>query len=179
MRHAWFAAFALLAACGNNEAPKAEAPKAEEAKPAEAAPPAPPPAEAAPAAGVTEEALAALPPEKQKEELMKMGQEIYEKGGNGAIACTTCHQTNGQGVPASFPPLVGQKDFMGDCKKHAGYVIKGLTGEIEVAGVKYNGAMPAQANLTDLQIAAVITYERNSWGNDYGVCLPADVKAAR
>jgi cytochrome c oxidase subunit 2 len=45
--------------------------------------------------------------------------------------------------------------------------------------VKYNGAMPPQANLSDLQIAAVITYERNSWGNDYGVCLPADVKAAR
>ena len=54
------------------------------------------------------------------------------------------------------------------------------SGEIEVDGQKYNGVMTPQGDmLDDLQIAAVITYERLSWGNDYGACMPNDVKAAR
>ncbi|MCA9490382.1 MAG: hypothetical protein KC621_10670, partial [Myxococcales bacterium] len=73
-----------------------------------------------------------------------------------------------------------QKDHMGDCAKHATYVIKGLTGPIEVDGVKYDSVMTAQGEmLNDLQIAAVLTFERHSWGNDYGDCAPEDVKGAR
>jgi hypothetical protein len=62
----------------------------------------------------------------------------------------------------------GAKDFMGDCKTHAAHVINGVTGET-----------PSLAALNNMEIAAVITYERNSWGNDYGLCLPAAVAAAR
>ena len=95
-------------------------------------------------------------------------------------ACSTCHQENGEGTKGAFPPLKGQKDHMGDCATHAGLVIKGMTGEIEVDGVKYNGVMTPQGELlSDIEIAAVITYERNSWGNDYGDCSPADVAGAR
>ena len=69
---------------------------------------------------------------------------------------------------------------MGDCATHAGIVVKGLTGEIEVNGVKYNGVMTPQGDmLNDLEIAAVISYERNAWGNDYGYCSPKDVKGVR
>ena len=69
---------------------------------------------------------------------------------------------------------------MGDCAKHAGIVIHGLQGELVVDGTTYNGVMTAQgAMLNDLQIAAVITYERQSWGNDFGYCFPKDVAGAR
>ena len=110
---------------------------------------------------------------------MELGEAVYKTGGSGGIPCNTCHMDNGKGTPGVFPPLVGQKDHMGDCGQHAGYVLRGLTGKITVDGVDYNGAMPAQSNLSDLEIAAVITYERSSWGNDYGLCLPEAVAAVR
>lgn len=113
--------------------------------------------------------------------LMTTGADVYMTGGTAGLvgACKTCHQENGEGTPSVFPPLKGAKEFMGDCKTHAGYVIKGLNGPIEVAGKKYNGVMPPQPTLTNMEIAAVITFERNTWGNDYGICSPADAAAAR
>lgn len=109
--------------------------------------------------------------------LMEKGEQVYLKS---TLACSTCHGAEGKGTSGVFPPLVGQKDHMGDCVKHAAIVVYGLTGEMEVDGVKYNGAMVAQgAMLNDLEIASVITFERNSWGNGYGDCSPEDVKKAR
>ena len=68
---------------------------------------------------------------------------------------------DGKGTPPAFPPLVGQKDMMGDCVNHAAIVIYGLQGEIVVDGQTYNGVMTPQGDmLDDLQIAAVATYER-------------------
>ena len=165
-----------LIACGGGEAPPAEAPKPEE-KAAEA----PKPEEKAPEAPKAEETpdLAAMPEADRNAWLMKKGQEVYETGGSGGVACQTCHQPDGKGMAGTFPPLVGQKDIMGDCAKHAGIVIHGLSGEITVDGAKYNGAMPAQNTLSDAEIAAVISFERNSWGNAFGYCLPADVAPAR
>ncbi|MFT6162209.1 MAG: mono/diheme cytochrome c family protein [Myxococcota bacterium] len=110
--------------------------------------------------------------------LMDYGENVYLTGGGGA-ACVTCHQANGQGVTGAFPPLAGSGDYYGDCENHAGLIINGLNGEIEVQGVTYNAVMPAQANLTDHEIAAVITYVRKSWGNDDGHCMPAQVASAR
>lgn len=164
----------LMVACGGEaEAPKHEAPAAPAPAPAPPPPPAPEP-EPAPAVD-----LASLSPEEQKAHLMKLGEEVYKTGGGG-IACMTCHQENGEGVAGAFPPLVGQKDHMGDCVKHAGIVIRGLNGEIVVNGVTYNGVMTPQGDLlNDEKIAAVITYERLSWGNDFGLCMPADVAQAR
>jgi cytochrome c oxidase subunit 2 len=175
MRTMMIALFAMTAACGGDEpapapaepAPAPEAPKEAKAKAK---------AEPAPAADVD---LKAMSPEELKTFLMTEGEKVYTTGGSGGVACVTCHMANGEGLPPSFPPLKGAGSFYGDCTNHAGLVVKGLTGEIEVNGVKYNGAMPAQANLSDLEIAAVITYERNSWGNDDGICKPKDVMAAR
>lgn len=154
----------------------------------EPAPPPAPPAEKAPAPEKAEEKeedkaeevdLASMSEEEQMAFLMKLGEDVYTTGGSGGVACVTCHQANGEGLPPSFPPLKGEQEWMGTCETHAGYVVHGMKGEIEVAGVKYNGVMPAQGNLSDLEIAAVITYERNAWGNDYGLCLPESVAAAR
>jgi mono/diheme cytochrome c family protein len=120
-----------------------------------------------------------MSPTEHKTWLMEQGQIVYMTGGTSGIACITCHQENGMGVQGAFPPLVGQGEIMGDCATHAGFIINGLTGELVIDGLTYNGVMPPQANLSDLEIAAVITYERNSWGNDYGLCFPEQVKAAR
>lgn len=175
----------FMMACGGGDkpAPKADDKVAEPVKTEEAAEmEEPAKTEEAPAAAEAPAGDAdfdAKSDEDKKKTLMELGEKVYLSGGSGGVACSTCHQANGEGLPPSFPPLKGQGEFMGDCKTHAGYVINGLQGEIEVGGVKYNGVMPAQANLSDLEIAAVITYERMSWGNDFGMCSPADVAAAR
>lgn len=123
--------------------------------------------------------LGAMSDEERQTFLMELGEKVYLTG-DGGIACTTCHQANGEGVPGAFPPLVGQKELMGDCVNHAGIVINGLNGEMVVNGQTYNGVMTAQGEmLDDIRIAAVISYARNSWGNDYGYCSPEDVAKAR
>ncbi|TNE90661.1 MAG: cytochrome c [Deltaproteobacteria bacterium] len=172
MRFIATALLATLVACGGAEEP---APK-----PAPEPAPAPAP-EPAPEPEAKEEApdLAAMSEEDRMAWLMKEGENVYKTGGTSGIACMTCHMENGEGQAGIFPPLKGAGDFMGDCTKHAGYVIKGLNGEIEVNGVKYNGAMPPQPGLSDIELAAVLTYERNSWGNELGPCMPEDVAKAR
>ena len=173
MRSAVFAALLLTACGGDAPAPApAPAPKAEPA-------PAPEP-KVDPVEGWNKEYAEAADDAAKHAFLMKLGKEVYEKGGNGGIACQTCHMENGEGTKGAFPPLKGQKDHMGDCTNHAKIVIEGLTGEIEVDGVKYNGVMTPQGDLlSDIEIAAVTTYVRNSWGNDYGDCTPEDVAGAR
>lgn len=105
--------------------------------------------------------------------LTKFGEGIYKQ------QCNACHQANGQGVEGAFPPLA-QSDYLGTPEFHSNIVINGLQGEIVVNGVKYNGAMQAFGPLlTDLQIAAVVTYERNAWGNDEGWISPDQVLALR
>ena len=162
----------LIAGCSEGETSPAEqattAPKTTEAKTKAKAKVEEPPPD-----------LAAMTPEESKAYLMKEGENIYKTGGGSGVACMTCHQANGKGTPGAFPPLVGQKDHMGDCENHARLIIEGLTGEIVVDGQKYNSVMPPQPTLSNLEIAAVTTYVRQSWGNDYGVCLPAAAAAAR
>lgn len=117
--------------------------------------------------------LAAMSETERKTWLMTRGEEVY---GN---TCAACHQANGMGVPPAFPPLAGSVDFMGDPQNHARIIVHGLSGRIQVQGVEYNGAMPAQGMLSDQDIAAVATYERNSWGNEGSIVLPEDVRAVR
>jgi mono/diheme cytochrome c family protein len=102
--------------------------------------------------------------------------------------CAGCHQANGQGIPGAFPPLASH---VAEILSKAGgreYLIKvllwGLQGQIEVKGMKYNGAMPAFAQLKDEEIAAVLTHIATAWGDDKKVkgfkpFTPAEVKALR
>ena len=174
--------FVVLAACSGGDAPTPDPAPAPAPAPAPEPAPEPEPEPEpegtdAPAAGDVD--LTTMSEEDALAWMMTEGANVYTTGGSGGVACITCHQAEGQGVPGAFPPLAGAGEIMGDCQTHAGYVVHGLQGEIEVAGVTYNGVMPAQGNLTDNEIAAVITYERKSWGNDHSVCMPADVAAAR
>lgn len=85
--------------------------------------------------------------------------------------CANCHQMNGEGVPPAYPPLAGS-DFLKkltqgrERKKLISILKKGLKGPITVNGVDYNGFMPpAVDDLSNSEIAALLTYVTNSWGN--------------
>ena len=83
--------------------------------------------------------------------------------------CVACHQATGQGVAGQFPTLVGSEwvlggDWHGD-NHLIGILLHGLQGPIQVKGDTYNGAMPPWKQLKDDQIAMILTYIRNEWGN--------------
>jgi len=125
--------------------------------------------------GLADAYAAAGGDDAKKSLLQEKGKELYE------INCVACHQENGQGVEGVFPPLAGS-DYEGyqTTEGHAKIVLNGLNGKIQVKGVEYNGAMQAYAGLlTDAQIAAIVTYERNAWGNDDGWIKPEEVAALR
>jgi cytochrome c oxidase subunit 2 len=96
---------------------------------------------------------------------MDHGKSVY------ATSCAGCHQANGAGIPNVFPALAGSPIATGDMAKHLDVVINGVSGT----------AMAAFGpQLNDADLAALITYERNAWGNSTGdMVQPVDVKAAR
>lgn len=102
------------------------------------------------------------------DELMERGQGVYMS------QCAACHQANGQGLPAAgFPPLnAGMAADPGQLAEHIDMVLNGSA---------ENAAMAAFGRtLNDLELAAVITYERNAWGNETGdVVQPSDIREAR
>ena len=83
-----------------------------------------------------------------------------------ANLCAACHQATGLGLPGAFPPLAGSDYVLGEEMRVVRIVLRGLTGPVTVKGQTFNGAMPAWADqLSDAEIAAVLTYVRSSWGN--------------
>ncbi|GAC1533526.1 MAG: hypothetical protein NVS2B17_01330 [Candidatus Velthaea sp.] len=90
--------------------------------------------------------------------------------------CSGCHGAAGAGLAGQSPPLADNPYVSGDAKAVIHTLNYGLNGPIEVAGVKYNGQMPAwKCNLTDAQIADVINYIRANWGNKGSTVTPKDV----
>ncbi|MGD0483086.1 MAG: cytochrome c [Gemmatimonadales bacterium] len=93
--------------------------------------------------------------------------------------CAMCHQATGQGLPGAFPPLAGSEYALGDAERAVRIVLRGLSGPVTVKGLSFNGAMPAWADqLSDAEIAAVLTYVRSSFGNA-APAVTADVVAAQ
>ena len=115
--------------------------------------------------------LAALADDPNKEwtaeELIARGQQVYN------AQCVACHQANGKGVEGAFPALDGSQIVMGPMADHIGVMLNGVQGT----------AMQSFANLNDVELAALITYARPSWGNagqgQDPVVMPAEVAAAR
>jgi cytochrome c oxidase subunit 2 len=98
------------------------------------------------------------------DELKAKGGEVY------AANCVACHQATGKGLPPAFPPLDGSKVVNGPRAAQLALVLNGKAGT----------AMASFSRLSDGELAAVITYTRNSWGNKTGEAIqPADIKAAR
>lgn len=104
-----------------------------------------------------------------KDILMEKGKRVYTQ------VCFACHQAEGQGLPGVFPPLAKSDFLMADKSRAIMGLIKGLNGPITVNGQAYNGVMPP-AMLTDEQVANVLTYVRNSWGNSGDVVTVDEVK---
>ena len=128
---------------------------------------APAAAEAAPAPAASEVAVADAKPAEAKAEakpaaaaspddLVKAGAKVY------AANCQVCHQAGGAGLPPTFPSLIGSKIATGPIAGHITQVLKG------------KNAMPPFSQLSDADIAAVVTYERNSFGNKVGDAAAAD-----
>jgi mono/diheme cytochrome c family protein len=107
------------------------------------------------------------------------GSEIYSREGH----CITCHQGNGKGLPGSgFPPLAGTKWTIGNSDRLIKLTLKGLMGPIEVLGQKYPGQVPMtpfEHMLNDQEIASVLTYVRNSFGNKATPVETEDVARVR
>lgn len=94
--------------------------------------------------------------------------------------CFACHQPDGKGLPGAFPPLAASDYLLADRDRAIRTVLKGLTGPVTVNGVTINSVMPPQeAVLTDAQIADVLTYVYNAWGNQGDAFTTDQVKAAR
>jgi mono/diheme cytochrome c family protein len=93
--------------------------------------------------------------------------------------CLSCHQADGNGVRGMYPPLAGNQVVTGPAEKVINIVLFGLEGPIEVNGREYNQLMPSQDYLTDKQIADVLTYVRNSWGNKADPVKPEQIAKIR
>lgn len=110
-------------------------------------------------------AAAAGDREWTQEELMAQGQKVYSG------SCASCHGVTGQGIPGVFPAMVDSPIALGDMKAHIDIVLNGKAGTAMQAFGK---------QLSDSDIAAVITYERNAFGNNKGdLVQPATIKSAR
>lgn len=100
-----------------------------------------------------------------KNDLMAKGEEIYNK------TCASCHQANGEGLAGMFPALKGSEVATGDAHDHLNVVINGRSGTSMAA---------FGPQLNDVQLASVVTYQRNAWGNDTGdIIQPTTIKALR
>ncbi|HRI20823.1 MAG TPA: cytochrome c [Panacibacter sp.] len=104
---------------------------------------------------------------------IEKGKKIYE------TYCLTCHQVDGDGVPKLNPPLIKTSYVTGDKKKLIKWVLQGTTEKIEIDGKIYSNNMAPQAFLKDQEIADVLTYIRNSFGNKGTAVTLAEVSAVR
>jgi nitrite reductase (NO-forming) / hydroxylamine reductase len=93
--------------------------------------------------------------------------------------CGTCHQPNGKGMPGVFPPLAGNKRFIDNPARSIDITINGMSGEIEVDGIKYNNAMPPMGHISDTDLAAALSYAAGAWGNPGRLYSAAEIAAAR
>ncbi|HET7798575.1 MAG TPA: cytochrome c, partial [Nevskia sp.] len=93
--------------------------------------------------------------------------------------CSVCHQANGAGLPGVFPPLA-KSDYIGqDPKRAVNVVLHGLSGKVKVNGKDYDSVMPPMNQLNDDEVANILTYVLNSWGNPGGRISAEDVTKVR
>ena len=94
--------------------------------------------------------------------------------------CSSCHGAHGQGMAGAFPPLAINPVVLGNAKNVIHIVKYGLQGKIAVLGHPFNGVMPAwKSQLSDAELAAVISYVRASWGNTASPVSEADIAAVK
>ena len=107
------------------------------------------------------------------DEQMKAGEVLY------AGTCSVCHQTTGAGLPGVFPPLAKSDYLLADKRRAADVVLNGLSGPVTVNGTAFNSVMPPMSQLNDDEVANILTYVLNSWGNKAGQVSAAEVAEVR
>lgn len=121
----------------------------------------------------TTSALAPVAPVASGGAGVAAGEQIY------ASLCAACHQANGQGLPGVFPPLAESEWVKTAPEVSIKILLLGLNGSVTVNGQPYNGQMPGFKQLSDAEIAAVLTHVRTAWNNG-GAAVTADaVKEVR
>jgi nitrite reductase (NO-forming) len=108
-----------------------------------------------------------------KEIQIEKGKRVYMQN------CAMCHQLDGNGLPQVFPPLAQSDYLMADKTRSIGVVLRGLSGPVTVNGHMYNGMMPPQVLLNNEQVADVLTFIRNSWGNEGEAIAVEEVRVFR
>jgi nitrite reductase (NO-forming) len=93
--------------------------------------------------------------------------------------CSVCHQANGAGLPGVFPPLAKSDLIAADPQRPIDIALHGLNGKIRVNGNEYDSVMPPMNQLNDDEIANILTFVLNSWGNPGGSVSADDVKKHR
>jgi nitrite reductase (NO-forming) len=118
---------------------------------------------------------------RQTPAIAQLTQEIQiEKGKRVFLQnCAMCHQADGKGLANVFPPVAQSDYLMADKQRSIGILLRGLSGPIMVNGQRYDGVMPPQVTLTDEQIAHVLTFIRNSWGNQGEPVTVEEVRVMR
>jgi mono/diheme cytochrome c family protein len=104
---------------------------------------------------------------------MENGKKVYD------MYCLACHQADGTGVPRLNPPVAKTSYVLGDKKKLVQIILKGMNEPVEINGNIYENVMAPHDYLTDQEIADVLTYVRNSFGNKASVVTAAEVKKIR
>lgn len=104
---------------------------------------------------------------------IERGRLIYQK------ECLSCHQADGGGVPHINPPLAGNSVLLNDKTKIIAVVLKGMTDRIPIDDEYYSNNMASHAYLTNQEIADVLTFARNSFGNKASVVTSAEVRGVR
>ena len=127
----------------------------------------------APAAAPAAPAAASNAFVKASDEQMKRGAAVY------ARTCIACHQPTGLGLPPVFPPLANAPIVVGNPELPVKFILQGLMGPITVNGMTYNSMMPPVAGVSDADIADVLTYVRQSFGNQGNPVTADQVKAIR
>ncbi len=108
-----------------------------------------------------------------KDVLLAEGAKVYQK------TCMVCHQAEGQGIPGTHPPLTQTDWVLGSKERLIGIVLNGLQEKIRVHGEIYDAVMPGVSYLSNREIAAVLTYVRNSFGNEASIITEEEVGKVR
>jgi mono/diheme cytochrome c family protein len=119
------------------------------------------------------------PIDKEKDAQLDPFQFAMKKGATVYNNCQGCHQVSGAGQPGLIPPLAGSEWVAGGTERITRVLINGLSGQVHVKGATYNNVMPPQGHLSDKEIAQVVTFIRNSWGNQGTMVTPEMVKKVR
>ena len=104
---------------------------------------------------------------------IERGKEVY------GSFCLNCHLEDGSATPGLYPPLAKSDYLDKSTDTLVNIIVQGQSGEVTVNGEKYDGIMDPQDYLSDEQVADVLNYVRNNWGNKMPAITPTEVKAVR